>query len=80
MVAHFVDDALEDAGQFFFRQRAGVLCPGMREYLFPAAGIVDLFVENPFGGGNILDHAGAAIQQVDQCDVYIVDPFPAVLQ
>ena len=79
MVAHFVDDALEDAGQFFVRQRTGVLRPGMREDLFPAAGIVDFFIEDALGGGDILDHAGAAIQQIDQRHVDIVDPFPAVL-
>ena len=63
-----------------FDKRAGVLRPGMGEDLFPAAGIVDLFVEDSFGGGDILDHAGAAIQQVDQCDVDVIDLFPAVLQ
>jgi hypothetical protein len=52
----------------------------MREHLFPAAGIVHLFVENSLGGRDVFDHAGAAIQQIDQCDVDIVDPFAAVLQ
>src|ERR1700731_4864480 len=80
MVAHFVDDALEDAGQFLVRQRTGVLRAGMGKNLFPAAGIVDILVKDPFGGRDILDHAGAPIHQDDQRDVDVVDPFPAVFQ
>jgi len=80
MVAHFVDDALEDAGQFFVRQRTGVLRAGMSQDLFPAAGIVDVLIKNSFCGCDILDHAGTTIQQVDERDVDVVDPFPAVLQ
>src|SRR6185369_17267448 len=80
MVAHFVDDALEDAGQFFVRKGPGVLRAGMSEDLFPAAGIVDLFIQDTLGRHHIFDHAGAAIQQINQRDVDIVDPLPAVLQ
>ena len=52
----------------------------MGQDLFPAAGILDLFLEDSLGGRDIFDHAGTAIQQVDECDVDVVDPFPAVLQ
>ena len=58
MVAHFVDDALEDAGQFFIRQGTGVLRAGVRQHLFPAAGIVHFFFEDSFGGRHVLDYAG----------------------
>jgi hypothetical protein len=47
--------------------------------LFPAAGIVDFLVQDALGGGDVLDHAGAAIQQVNQRDVNVVDPLSAVL-
>src|SRR4051812_17439461 len=80
MVAHLVDDALEDAGQFFLGKRPGILRTGMGQNLFPAARIVDLFVEDSFGGRHILDHASTAIEQVDESDINVVDPFPAVLQ
>src|SRR5579862_9546187 len=52
----------------------------MREDLFPAARVVDLFVEDPLGGGDIFNHAGAPAQQLDQLYIDFVDLFPALLQ